>query len=674
MDSNLISISKIFTEKLLRIPDYQRGYAWTIKEVSEFWNDLTFLESNKNHYVGVLTLEDVPTKNIESWLEDHWIIYSKSFHPFYIVDGQQRITTIIILIQSIIEEVSRRGNDIPLNYTEIKDIRRKFIFEEKINTSSRSYLFGYDKDNPSYEFLKRKIFLEDSPNAGNIENTIYTQNLINTKEFFSSKVSALSIPEIESIYKKVTQNFLFNTYSLDEEIDTYVAFETMNNRGKPLSHLELLKNRLIYLTTKIDEDEYYKSSLRHSINECWKSMYHFLGRDTSNRLDDDTFLYHHSSTYFKELTISNNEDISDESKIIKIFDIPVYKHELEKIRHNDHARIHTKNRSVLLDDIFSAKPINDESRNHEITIEAINNYVKNLKKSVETWYYIHNPSQSDWHPKIKEWVSKIIKIENWMITRILLLEILNNNYPADDVATCLKQIERSLFIHTMMYHYVFSEQTEFLAVALYLKRQRDILDVATKIKNTADSLLKIENLPVSFRSAFRNGDYYSWPGIRYFLYQYEYHLKSKVKSDRIKLSWEEFSRYEFDRDFTTIEHIYPQTSTGKYWTEIMRGLKPKQKKQLKNAPGNLVPLSHAKNSSLSNKAFYEKKKDYKNGCYSEIALTEYENWGKAEILNRSVELMSFLDTNWELGLCPSAIFKDQNKRREFYLSFLNLDF
>ncbi|WLS77145.1 DUF262 domain-containing HNH endonuclease family protein [Erwinia pyri] len=674
MDSNLISISKIFTEKLLRIPDYQRGYAWTNKEVSEFWNDLTYLEADKNHYVGVLTLEDVPAKNIEIWVEDHWIIRSKSFHPFYIVDGQQRITTIIILIQSIIEEVSSRGDDIALNYTDIVDIRRKFIFEEKSKTSSRSYLFGYDKDNPSYEFLKRKIFLEESPNSGYIENTIYTQNLSNAKDFFAQKLTHLTISDIELIYKKITQNFLFNTYSLDEEIDTYVAFETMNNRGKPLSHLELLKNRLIYLTTKINEDEYHKNSLRHSINECWKSMYHFLGRAMTNRLDDDTFLYHHSTIYFKELEIPRDVQTDEDANIVKLYDIPVYRHEIEKIRHNDFARIHLNNRSVLLDDIFSAKPIDDESRNHEITIDAITSYVRSLKKSVETWYYIHNPSQSQWEPEIIEWLSKIIKIENWKFIRVLLLEVLNNNYEPKDVIVCLKQLERSLFVQTMMYHYIYSDSTEYVPLALCLKRDKDIKSIAGKIKHNTDRLLKVENLPVGFRTSFKNGDFYNWPGIRYFLYQYEYSLKSKVKADRIKLPWEEFSRLEHDKDFKTIEHVYPQKSTGKYWMDVMKGIKPKQKKQLKNSPGNLLPLSHAKNASLSNKSFHDKKKDYRNGCYNEIALTELEDWGKEEIQNRTVELMYFLDTNWDLGLCPASIIKDINKRREFYLNFLNLNF
>lgn len=61
----LSSLAKIFVEKIYRIPDYQRGYAWTLKEVEDFWDDLCRLETDKNHYVGVLTLEPAKKEEYE---------------------------------------------------------------------------------------------------------------------------------------------------------------------------------------------------------------------------------------------------------------------------------------------------------------------------------------------------------------------------------------------------------------------------------------------------------------------------------------------------------------------------------------------------------------------------------------------------------------------------------
>lgn len=64
MDSQLQSISKIFTDKLFRIPGYQRGYAWVVKQLKDYWSDIVQLEHGKNHYVGVLTLEKVSKEKI----------------------------------------------------------------------------------------------------------------------------------------------------------------------------------------------------------------------------------------------------------------------------------------------------------------------------------------------------------------------------------------------------------------------------------------------------------------------------------------------------------------------------------------------------------------------------------------------------------------------------------
>ena len=128
MESQLLSLSRVFTEKLFRIPDYQRGYAWSSKQLDEFWNDITNLGENQNHYYGVITVEEVPAPKLREWTDDLWIINSKSYSPYYVVDGQQRLTTVIILIQAILDRLQEEDS---LNYTSKSDIRKKFIFVER---------------------------------------------------------------------------------------------------------------------------------------------------------------------------------------------------------------------------------------------------------------------------------------------------------------------------------------------------------------------------------------------------------------------------------------------------------------------------------------------------------------------------------------------------------------
>lgn len=295
MESNLLPVAKLFIQNLFRIPDYQRGYAWTTKHIKDFWSDVVQLEEKMNHYTGVLTLEVAPEESYKRWEEDLWIIKSKNFAPYYIVDGQQRLTTIVILLQVITEKLREEEK---LNYDTKAEIQKQYIFLSKDIGISRSYIFGYEKDNPSNEFLKTRIYLEKSDIHGINEETIYTRNLLKAKEFFSEKINELSIVEIEKVFKKITQNFLFNIYTISNDIDVFVAFETMNNRGKPLSHLELLKNRLIYLSTKFQVDDPQKNQLRNIVNECWKTLYHYLGKNQARPIDDNQFLLAHFLIFF----------------------------------------------------------------------------------------------------------------------------------------------------------------------------------------------------------------------------------------------------------------------------------------------------------------------------------------------------------------------------------------
>ena len=84
----LHSLNDIFERRLLRIPDYQRGYAWVEHQLVDFWEDLVQLDIKRVHYTGVITLEPVKDSLWSRWDQDEWIIEGVGFKPFYVVDGQ----------------------------------------------------------------------------------------------------------------------------------------------------------------------------------------------------------------------------------------------------------------------------------------------------------------------------------------------------------------------------------------------------------------------------------------------------------------------------------------------------------------------------------------------------------------------------------------------------------
>lgn len=543
MKTELFSISKIFTERLLRIPDYQRGYAWSDKQLKEFWSDLDQLEDGHNHYVGVLTLEDLQELDNKEWADDLWVIDSKCYEPLYVVDGQQRLTTIIILIQSILEATD--GQD--LNYTTPNEIKKKYIYESKDGGISRSYLFGYVVDNPSYEFLKQEIFCEPSDEHKGIEQTIYTNNLAHAKTFFIDRLKDMDFEDVEKLYKKITQHLLFNVYSMSEEIDVHVSFETMNNRGKPLSHLELLKNRLIYLSTKFDTDVYEKNKLRRSINDCWKTIYHQLGRNKDNPLDDDVFLTNHFILFFGGKLIENN---------------------VHGIRHNA-FRNSNAHKEYLLDEKFTVKSIYTEDKETKLTVKDLYKYVNSMKLSVEKWYEVCNPHHSNLSEPLKFWLQKIIRIQGQQSFPLIMVLLQHSN---NDELTLsfLKAIERVLFteVFASRSYYLGLRPTVFIEWAQELSNNpKQIKSVLEKINEMSDKFYKEKGALKSISDALKEGGFYRWRGLRYFLYEYELDLLSSSKAYTEKLEWDILSppsrEFRDHRDHNTVEHIYPQNPRKK---------------------------------------------------------------------------------------------------------------
>ena len=285
------NIQEIFENSIFRIPDYQRGYAWKQEHLDDFWQDLQNLRKDKFHYTGALTLEDAKPENTTRWKGDEWIVVSGSYKPFYIVDGQQRITTIIILLNILIDGLAEEEQYL---YQPKKDLVAKYIYKRNERDNLQSYIFGYEVDDPSYEYLKTKIFKQSSTESLLQPETFYTQNLHKADKFFRELINELSFEEKELLFKKVTQLLRFDIKEIKDDLDIFVVFETMNNRGKPLTNLEKLKNRLIYLSTVMpDANAHERKELRHSINRVWKSCYEYLGKNKENSLNDDNFLRNH---------------------------------------------------------------------------------------------------------------------------------------------------------------------------------------------------------------------------------------------------------------------------------------------------------------------------------------------------------------------------------------------
>lgn len=187
--NNLISLSELFDKRIFRIPDYQRGYAWQQPQLSDFWEDLWNLPEDCCHYTGMLSLKRLKSDAYNDWTEEKWLIDQNDYEAFQIVDGQQRLTTFIILVTSIVKLAEKNQIEY-LNNNKLSEIKTRYIVEyQRPKRILKAYKFGYEKDNPSFKYLRYNILGEEAP--GDLQETFYTLNLEYAKQFFDKKVAKL---------------------------------------------------------------------------------------------------------------------------------------------------------------------------------------------------------------------------------------------------------------------------------------------------------------------------------------------------------------------------------------------------------------------------------------------------------------------------------------------------
>ena len=676
-EKQLEPLYKIFQNKLFRIPDYQRGYAWQTSQLVDFWEDIINLLPDHNHYTGMLSIKKIEDKEHKD-NDDQWLI-NNGYDVYHVIDGQQRLTTFVILINELLtfvknlpENKDKKDEDILIGIERLSDVKSKYICRqcppENIITT---YIFNYDNDNPSAEYLKHKIFNQDFGTS--IKETYYTKNLKNAKNFFSERIDNL-YKETDSnmlikLYNKIVQHLTFNIHYIEDDYDVFVAFETMNNRGKTLTNLELLKNRLIYLTTLYNKQELSECNeyaLRKDINDAWKEIYYQLGRNEKEPLSDDEFLKAHWSYYFKYSRKKGNDYIKyllTKFSQKSIFGTSQYNYEHEDdIQHN----------SIDYDEENSELEIEDDEEyisDNKLKPKEIDDYVKSLSESAEAWYYTYYPYDSKTLcTEEKVWIDKLNKIGIGYFRPLVTVALLPHlQFEPDKRIKLFQAIERFIFINFRLAGY----QSSYKSSECYNKT-RNLYKKEINIDDYIEYLEIVSNQNISnainlfinkMDQKFDSDEgFYSWITLKYFLYEYEYELAQKTKIE--KLDWAVLTKVVKDK--ITVEHILPQTPTKYYWQNQFRQYSDEEISILTNSLGNLLPLSRSINSKAQNNEFDKKKELYINGSHSEIEVSKLKDWTAEEIHKRGMQLLEFMERRWKFNF-----ESEEQKENLLHIDFVN---
>ncbi len=402
---------------------------------------------------------------------------------------------------------------------------------------------------------------------------------------------------------------MFNIHEIKDDYDVFVAFETMNNRGKRLTNLELLKNRLIYLTTLYPSDildETDKIALRELINKAWSEVYYQLGRNENNLLSDDEFLRAHWIMYYSYSRKRGDDYIK--FLLRKFSHKSIFENIIEVDPDEDDPAVLMSDQQDDDDDmeVDSSPKMTDEF----LQPEEIRDYVNSLNETAEYWYYTFYPEKC---PDITEeeqvWIDKLNHIGIAYFRPIVAVSLIPRlEYSKDERIAFYKAVERFIFITFRMGR----SQSTYKSSDYYRKTREvymgnmSLSDVAEDLTNTTNENTgdAVTVFVTKMNRQFISKDgFYSWRGLRYFLYEYEYSLASKYKLD--KLSWADLTKVVKDK--VTVEHILPQTPTKLYWRNNFRQFNPEEIKTLSASLGNMLPLSQSINSKLQNDGFDDKR-------------------------------------------------------------------
>ncbi len=581
----LLNLDGVIEKGVFEIPSYQRGYAWQIRQLKDFWNDLEHVSKlgDKFHYMHSLTLRES-----ENELESS---------AFEIIDGQQRLATSLILLSLLAKTTQNK--------------------DPKYDSINLEPVLSYKYYGLSEAF---RAITEEEKDLEKFQTSFYAKNLIDAHAFFKEKISETPVGTLEKMFDALIKKMLFSVVELnDNRIDPFSSFETINNRGKDLSTLELFKNRLHFVAHKICDGKKLET-LQQEINKTYTIVYY----DLRSFEDDDLerFLKHFVAYYYGE---NSNK----------------FKERLLEMEFNAHRKYDDAN----LDDEY----------------EKIDELLFYLSYSSKVWNFLHKLDEKaitlkefkiEITPKMRTLLDKMRRLnalrDNAFLPLLLSLLTIQlavrsgseRHYTTKELEGLLEYLERFGFLVYGVAGRDMSKkqliELAFQAFRAYRYGEGNITieDLPTLEKNFfkgEHSGLKLLENNINFNNAKK---WYEWgKALNYLLYEYELHHNPETTLN-------------FDSSIESIEHILPQKPD--------QGYSAKEKDWAKNphvvhALGNLLLIPKNANSSLSNKPFDEKRKEYLKGSYSEKEVAKNASFGVVEIQERSEKLLDFLIMRYRIA-------------------------
>jgi len=223
--------------KQYMVPLFQRTYSWTNEEWNILWKDLIELcesENPRSHFIG--SIVNMPTVSVPEGVA-----------KYLLIDGQQRLTTIFILL-TLLRNKAR----------EIKN----YEFADEINNTL--LVNPYKKGNDFFKLMPTQVDREAYKSLVNGQPHQQSENkIMQAYTFFEKKLRQVQI-EHDKLKKIITNYLSVVSILLDADDNPYLVFESLNAKGRPLTQADLIRNYFFMRIHTDQQDEVY--------NTFWKPM------------------------------------------------------------------------------------------------------------------------------------------------------------------------------------------------------------------------------------------------------------------------------------------------------------------------------------------------------------------------------------------------------------------
>ncbi|EKO3552157.1 DUF262 domain-containing HNH endonuclease family protein [Vibrio fluvialis] len=251
------------------VPRFQRDYAWDIEQWEDLWNDINALDEEGFHYMGYIVLQQTEQ------------------YQFEVIDGQQRLVTLSLIVLAAMKSLSdmvERGEDEADNKERLDELTKKFVGNKNLVSLKVVSKLELNRNNNRY-FQKICSTLE-APNHRGITST--NKLIRKCFDFFSTKEFGTTGADIAQFIMKFSSAMLFTKIIVQDDLNAYKVFETLNARGVQLSTPDLLKNYLFSIVTKNNDIE---DNELDDLDENWSELIAQLGESNVS----DFVRYHYNS-------------------------------------------------------------------------------------------------------------------------------------------------------------------------------------------------------------------------------------------------------------------------------------------------------------------------------------------------------------------------------------------